>query len=60
MVSVFLILVGAGADCWIMGEIGWEGARYGSKHKATMGLETHARYPDRADRNFHAPVPNRW
>jgi len=28
-----------------MGEIGWEGARYGSKHKTTIGHETRARYP---------------
>ena len=32
MVSRSLILVGAGADCWITGEIGWEGG--GLRHQA--------------------------
>lgn len=43
----------------IMREQGWEGARYGSKHKTTIQDQTHARFPDRVDRNFHAPSPNR-
>ena len=43
----------------IMGEQGWEGARYGSKHTTTISDETHPRYPDRVDRHFHAPAPNR-
>ena len=43
----------------IMGEQGWEGARYGSKHTTTIQDQTHARYPDRVDRNFGAPAPNR-
>ncbi len=43
----------------IMGEQGWEGARYGSKHKTTIQDESHSRFPDRVDRNFHAPAPNR-
>ena len=43
----------------IMREQGWEGARYGSKHKTTIQDESHERYPDRVDRNFHAPAPNR-
>jgi len=43
----------------IMGEQGWEGARYGSKHKTTIADGSHSRYPDRVDRNFCAPAPNR-
>lgn len=43
----------------IMREQGWEGARYGSKHTTTISDQTHPRYPDRVDRNFHAPAPNR-
>lgn len=43
----------------IMGEQGWEGARYGSKHKTTMADPAHERYPDLVDRNFCAPMPNR-
>jgi putative transposase len=43
----------------IMREQGWEGARYGSKHKTTAQDQTHDRYPDRVDRNFHVPAPNR-
>jgi len=43
----------------IMGEQGWEGARYGSKHTTTIQDQTHERYPDRVDRNFGAPAPNR-
>jgi putative transposase len=42
----------------IMREQGWEGARYGSKHKTTTQDQTHDRYPDLVDRNFHAPAPN--
>ncbi len=43
----------------IMGEQGWEGARYGSKHKTTIADDSHRRYPDLVDRNFCAPAPNR-
>ena len=43
----------------IMREQGWEGARYGSKHKTTIANEAHSRYPDLVDRHFHAPTPNR-
>ena len=43
----------------IMREQGWEGARYGSKHTTTISDQTHPRYPDWVDRNFHAPAPNR-
>ena len=43
----------------IMREQGWEGARYGSKHKTTIGNDAHPRYPDLVDRNFHASAPNR-
>ena len=35
----------------IMREQGWEGARYGSKHKTTISDDSHRRYPDRVDRN---------
>ena len=30
---------------------GWEGGRYGSKHKTTIGDDTHFRYPDLVERN---------
>ena len=43
----------------IMREQGWEGARYGAKHTTTISDQTHPRYLDRVDRNFHAPAPNR-
>ncbi len=43
----------------IMGEQGWEGARYGSKHKTTVANDTHQRYPDLVDRRFYACAPNR-
>jgi len=43
----------------IMRGQGWEGARYGSKHKTTVADDTHPRYPDLVDRNFHASAPNR-
>ena len=43
----------------IMREQGWEGARYGSKHKTTVADPTHDRRPDLVDRNFWAPAPNR-
>ena len=43
----------------IMREQGWEAARYGSKHKTTIAEETHPRYPDLVNRDFHAPAPNR-
>ena len=42
-----------------MGEQGWEGARYGSKHKTTIADDSHPRHPDLVDRNFCAPTPNR-
>ena len=42
-----------------MREQGWEGARYGSKHKTTIADDSHPRYPDLVDRNFCAPAPNR-
>jgi putative transposase len=38
----------------IMREQGWEGARYGSRHKTTIQDDAHPRYPDLVDRNFHA------
>jgi len=43
----------------IMREQGWEGARYGSKHKTTIADDTHQRYPDLVDRHFYAAAPNR-
>lgn len=43
----------------IMRAQGWEGARYGSKHKTTISDYSHARYPDLVDRHFCAPTPNR-
>ena len=43
----------------IMREQGWEGARYGSKHKTTIADDSHPRYPDLVDRHFCAPAPNR-
>jgi hypothetical protein len=43
----------------IMREQGWEGARYGSKHKTTIADDTHQRYPDLVDRRFYAAAPNR-
>lgn len=43
----------------IMRAQGWEGARYGSKHKTTISDDSHARYPDLVDRHFCAPTPNR-
>lgn len=42
-----------------MRDNGWEGARYGSKHKTTIADETHRRYPDLVDRRFYASAPNR-
>ena len=42
-----------------MGENGWEGARYGSKHKTTASDDSHQRYPDLVDRRFYASAPNR-
>ncbi len=42
-----------------MREQGWEGARYGSKHRTTIQDESHSRYPDRVERNFDVPAPNR-
>ena len=41
----------------IMGEQGWEGARYGSKHKTTIADGSHSRYPDRVERNFLRTSP---
>jgi putative transposase len=43
----------------IMRERGWEGARYCSKHKATIQDGSHEQYPDRVDRNFHVPAADR-
>ena len=43
----------------IMREQGWEGARYGSKHKTTIADDSHVRYPDLVDRRFYACAPNR-
>jgi putative transposase len=43
----------------IMREQGWEGARYGAKHKTTLADSSHDRRPDLVDRNFWAPAPNR-
>jgi len=43
----------------IMREQGWEGARYGSKHKTTIADDAHRRYPDLVDRRFYAAAPNR-
>ena len=43
----------------IMREQGWEGARYGSKHKTTTADDSHVRYPDLVDRRFYAATPNR-
>ena len=43
----------------IMRENGWEGARYGSKHKTTTADDSHVRYPDLVDRRFYAATPNR-
>jgi putative transposase len=43
----------------IMRENGWEGARYGSKHKTTVPDDGHVRYPDLVDRRFYASAPNR-
>ena len=42
-----------------MREQGWEGARYGSKHKTTVADDSHVRYPDLVDRRFYAAAPNR-
>ncbi len=36
----------------IMRAQGWEGARYGSKHKTTIANEMHSRYPDLVDRTL--------
>ena len=36
----------------IMREKGWEGARYGSKHKTTIADDSHSRYPDLVDRQL--------
>ena len=33
----------------ILAENGWEGARYGSKHKTTVADDSHRRYPDLVD-----------
>ena len=42
-----------------MRDNGWEGARYGSKHKTTIADDSHVRYPDLVDRRFYASAPNR-
>jgi putative transposase len=38
---------------------GWEGARYGSKHRTTLADDTHPRSPDLVDRDFSPLAPNR-
>jgi putative transposase len=38
---------------------GWEGARYGSKHRTTLADQTHPRFPDLVDRDFSPLAPNR-
>lgn len=38
---------------------GWQGARYGSRHKTTIRDQRHARFPDLVGRNFAASAPNR-
>lgn len=38
---------------------GWEGARYGSKHRTTLADEAHPRSPDLVDRDFSPLAPNR-
>jgi putative transposase len=43
----------------IMRKQGWEGARYGSKHRTTIADDSHVRYPDLVDRRFYACAPNR-
>lgn len=40
-------------------ENGWEGARYGSRHKTTRPNEAHDRHPDLVDRDFAPVAPNR-
>ena len=42
-----------------MRENGWEGARYGSKHRTDRRRRHHVRYPDLVDRRFYAAAPNR-
>ncbi len=43
----------------LMREQGWEGARYGSKHRTTIANEEHSRAPDLVDRDFNPLAPNR-
>lgn len=43
----------------LMGEQGWEGARYGSKQRTTIANEDHPRAPDLVDRDFNPLAPNR-
>lgn len=38
---------------------GWEGAAYGKKHRTTISDPSADRHPDRVDRNFSPPAPNR-
>lgn len=38
---------------------GWEGARYGSKHKTTRSDDSHQRFPDLVERDFAPAAPNR-
>lgn len=44
---------------WLMRDNGWEGARYGRKHKTTLADQAHPRSPDLVDRNFAPAAPNR-
>jgi putative transposase len=43
----------------VMADNGWEGARYGSKHRTTIADESHDRHPDMVERNFAPARPNR-
>jgi len=43
----------------LMRQHGWEGARYGSKHRTTIPDEAHERAPDLVDRDFNPLAPNR-
>lgn len=38
----------------IMSGQGWEGARYGAKHRTTIADDSHVRHPDLVDRRFYA------
>lgn len=43
----------------VMADNGWEGARYGSKHRTTIADESRDRHPDMVERNFAPARPNR-